>query len=229
MPPFASSPHDPNDRNLSFVSNQWSPNPYKAPSHSSSDAGRRSFCTVLFCRTCPPIFSEPEFGCKIIGGKDKAVRQKSSWRSRLLEFSTWASMLCVVDCTILPLLTILFPLLGWMDDLLDESWLDEVGHAVALCVVLPIGALATTTNYCLAHRRLWIACIGWVGMFSIAAANGGCQGIVRVLGDSPVGTTFESFLHMVHHGLAHRAANLTGCALLMSSNYLSKTVPPKQP
>ena len=112
-----------------------------------------------------------------------------------------------------------------MDDLLDESWLDEVGHAIALCVVLPIGALATTTNYCLAHRRLWIAGIGWMGMISIAAANGGCQGIPLILGDSPLGRAVESFLHIVHHGLAHRVANLSGCALLMCSNYLSKTVP----
>ena len=228
MPPFASSSHESNGRNRSFVTNQWSPKPIvKSPSH--ADAARRSFCTVLFCRTCPPIFGEPEVvGCKIIGGgKDKATRQKSSWRSRLLEFSTWASMLCVIDCTVLPLLTILFPLLGWMEDLLDEAWLDEVGHAVALRVVLPIGALATTTNYCLAHRRVWIFSIGWVGMISIAAANGGCQGIVRMLGNSSAGNIFESFLRIVHHGLAHRAANLTGCALLMTSNYLSKTVVPR--
>ena len=138
-------------------------------------------------------------------------------------------MLCVLDCTILPLLTILFPLLGWMDDLLDHSWLDEVGHAVALCVVLPIGALATTTNYCLAHRHLWIASAGWMGMAYIAAANGGCSGMHRLfLGDTQTGRAVEKFLDIVHHGLPHRVANLNGCALLMFSNYLSKTVPPKQ-
>ena len=136
-------------------------------------------------------------------------------------------MLCVLDCTILPLLTILFPLLGWMDDFLDEVWLDEVGHAVALCVVLPIGAMATTTNYCLVHQRVWIAFVGWIGMIAIASANGGCQGIPRILGDTPMGHAVESFLQIVHHGLAHRVANLTGCALLMCSNYFSKTVLPK--
>jgi len=226
------------DSNFSFVSKEWSTKPGGAMKRSqgqhagAATAGgtRRSFCTVLFCRTCPPIFAQPTVGCTIIGGKTIQQKQEPvSWRKQLLKFSTWASMLCVLDCTILPLLTILFPLLGWMDDFLDQDWLDEVGHAVALCVVLPIGALATTTNYCLAHRHLWIACVGWVGMISIAAANGGCQGILKLLGDdTQAGRAVETFLHFVHHGLPHRVANLSGCALLMGSNYLSKTVPPKE-
>lgn len=164
--------------------------------------------------------------CTIIGGPK--IQPKPSWRSQLLKFSTWASMLCIVDCTILPLLTILLPLLGLVA--LDESWLHEVGHTVALCIVLPIGALATTTNFCLGHQRLWIAAIGWLGVLSIFIANGEhhCHGIVdNVFGhDTVMGRQAELYMHTVHHGLPHRVANLSGCALLMCSNYLSKTVLP---
>jgi hypothetical protein len=61
----------------------------------------------------------------------------SSWKHRLVQLSNLASILCVVDCTVLPLLTILLSLLGLAEQPHRLQWLHELGHRVAIYFVLP--------------------------------------------------------------------------------------------
>ena len=57
------------------------------------------------------------------------------WRERLLRVSRIGSILCVIDCTLLPIVTFLLPLLGVVNPHLE--WLHDLGHSMALYFVLP--------------------------------------------------------------------------------------------
>jgi len=186
----------------------------------------------------------------------------SSWKENLLKVSNIGSAICVLDCTLLPLLTILLPIVSALASggggaaaaatataSTTELWLHDVGHAVALWFVLPVGTLATASGYFFSHRRAWIGALGVVGLVLIAAANGGgtacghallshhhhhhhhhhaaatiggVAGILQSVLPSAAYGFVGRVLHLVQHGTAHRIANLAGCALLTGSNYLSK-------
>jgi MerC mercury resistance protein len=142
----------------------------------------------------------------------------TSWKERILQVSNYASALCVLDCTILPIVTVLLPLFGIA--FASSHALHELGHRVALYFVLPVGFTATTTNYALNHRKKWITAIGWVGLAAIFLANAGCS-----FGhgwNGPIGRGLHHLSHAIHHGVAHRVANLTGCSLLIISNTLAR-------
>lgn len=139
-----------------------------------------------------------------------------SWKENLLKVSNYASLLCVLDCIILPIVTIVFPFLGIVAaSPAQMEFLHELGHQVALYFVLPVGALATTMNYT-QHRKLWITVLGWLGLVAVAAANAGCT-----IPTSIVGHSVHHIMHALHHGVLHRTTNILGCALLLGSNYLS--------
>lgn len=123
---------------------------------------------------------------------------------------------------------------GW----LSVEAMHQLGHAVALYFVLPVGSLALGTNYAWKHQRKWITSIGVLGLLTIALANGAVAGgghehvhvhtvtAAHEPGHVPAavfsGTTImATFLYTVQHGVTHRLVNLLGCALLMLSNYLS--------
>ena len=68
-----------------------------------------------------------------------ATDKESFWQTtsqRLVRLANLASILCVIDCTVLPIVTILFPLLG-MAAPGHMEWLHEFGHSVAIFFVLP--------------------------------------------------------------------------------------------
>lgn len=145
-------------------------------------------------------------------------KDESSWKQRLLKFSNIASFLCVLDCTVLPAVTLLLPLLGFVTSPATSELFCTIGHAAALYFVLPVGFLATTTNYLYNHRKFWITSIGWLGMLLIFGANAphghhhhhhAAQGLIQTV------------LHGIQHGVAHRVTNLAGCALLILSNRIS--------
>lgn len=145
----------------------------------------------------------------------------SSWdrgwelaKSRLLKISNIASALCVLDCTILPAVTVLLPLVGMATTPAQSRWLHELGHSVALFFVLPVGGLAAFLNY-LSHRRTAVSFPALLGLCFVYAAN------------APHGYPIVSLLphglaHALHCGSwVHRFTNLLGCALLLGSNYVS--------
>ena len=138
-----------------------------------------------------------------------------TWKEKLLQYSNFASFLCVLDCTILPAVTILFPLVGIVAAPASLEWLHHAGHQLALYFVMPVGFTATTTNYLYNHKTAWITALGWLGLALVFVSNAHLH-----LHGAPALVT--KFLHLVHHGVAHRVANLCGCALLITSNYISR-------
>lgn len=242
-----------------------------------SDSYCRKVCclpTVLYksssAATASPIFNKDkkkpvtnmELYCSAINPDDTATddsqiensevpSKAASWKETLLRFSTIASILCVIDCTILPILTIVLPLLGMVsavNTILPFNHLvHHYGHLMTIYFVLPIGFFATTINFLYNHRKKWITAIGWCGLLLILAANTGSGGcgpamehvhahsqhthhtvVVRTvvthaslsLWDGMI-QSVSSILHTIQHGIYHRITNLSGCALLIVSNYIS--------
>mmetsp|Transcript_7532 Transcript_7532/g.20965 ORF Transcript_7532/g.20965 Transcript_7532/m.20965 type:complete len:207 (+) Transcript_7532:193-813(+) len=135
------------------------------------------------------------------------------WKRRLLQISDIASILCVIDCTVLPAVTIFLPILGIAASAEQAKWLHDVGHSIALWFVMPVGGLAATMNY-LTHKKAKLSAMAALGLTLIYAANG--QG-GPILSQLP-----HHLAHNLHCGKwLHRTTNLLGCACLLGSNYLS--------
>jgi hypothetical protein len=202
---------------------------------------RLSFCRMPNCFDCPPTkfpycavindaasedsFSDSGSEASLDMGETKTAAlfgiqsRQLNIKDSLLKVSNWASLLCVLDCTILPIVTLILPLFGIVAaSPAQMEWLHEVGHSVALYFVMPVGGLATTMNYT-QHRKKWITAIGWLGLLAVLSANAGCHSVHRIPG--ALGHYLHKGLHYLHHGVVHRVTNLAGCALLMTSNYLS--------
>lgn len=126
----------------------------------------------------------------------------------LLRVSNAASILCVLDCSILPAIT----LAGLAAGALPASrahTLHEMGHKLALYFVLPVGSAAALSNYTIGARNLRCLIAAFLGLLCVLAANGHGRAVAWL----PRG---------VHHaGAVHRIVNLAGCGLLLSSNYVS--------
>lgn len=92
------------------------------------------------------FYSDDSFDyCQII--ENSKSSKVLSWKQSMIQLSNWASVLCVIDCTLLPLLTFVLSVLGIIDG--DNGnghkleWLHAIGHAVALYFVLPGMSLTT--------------------------------------------------------------------------------------
>mmetsp|Transcript_412 Transcript_412/g.705 ORF Transcript_412/g.705 Transcript_412/m.705 type:complete len:338 (-) Transcript_412:113-1126(-) len=134
------------------------------------------------------------------------------WKERLMKISNIASVLCVIDCTALPIITLILPLLGLGASAAQTEWLHELGHSVAMYFVLPVGGMAGTLNY-LSHRKIWTSAPAALGLSMIYLANGH-GGILSLLP--------HELAHSLHCGsVLHRIVNIAGCALLLRSNYMS--------
>lgn len=144
----------------------------------------------------------------------KSSKQVSTyaWKENLLQISNVASFLCVIDCTILPIITLLLPLIGFAASPDQEEWLHHIGHKVAMNFVLPIGGMAVTMNYP-SHKRISLLFVSILGLFLIFVANSSCH--------SPIVSIFPHHIgHLLHEGLVHRCVNTLGCALLTFVNYI---------
>lgn len=132
---------------------------------------------------------------------------------KLAKISNIASMLCVIDCTVLPVVTVLLPLIGLGASPAQAKWLHELGHSVAIFFVLPVGGLAATMNY-LSSKNAFLSSIAVLGLSMIYAANGHGGPILSRLP--------HNVAHSLHCGtLLHRSVNIVGCACLLTSNYLA--------
>jgi hypothetical protein len=139
---------------------------------------------------------------------------KSKIFDRLLKISNIASFLCVIDCTVLPIITIALPLLGLSASASTAAYLHELGHSVALFFVLPVGTMATTVNY-LNHEKKSLLALALVGLTCIYVANGHGGPLLSLIP--------SKLAHDLHCGTAlHRMTNIAGCACLLTSNILGK-------
>ena len=142
---------------------------------------------------------------------EKLSRRKVFSLDKLRRLSNFASLLCVLDCTILPLVTCILPLLGLFN--LDHDsleWIHQFGHGLAFCFVLPVGSMSTYLNYS-SHRKLSIAWMACLGLICVVMAN---------LYSLPIIGHIE-FLHTLHSGGLHRVLNIIGCTMILGSNYLT--------
>lgn len=150
------------------------------------------------------------------GLKKSGGSKWNEWKRRLLQISNIASILCVVDCTVLPAVTIFLPILGLATSAERAKWLADVGHSIALWFVMPVGGLAATMNY-LTHKKAKLSALAALGLTLIYAANGHGGPILSRLP--------HHLAHNLHCGTwLHRATNLFGCACLLGSNYYSHQI-----
>ena len=108
--------------------------------------------------------------------------------------SNLASLLCVLDCTLLPLVSMAIPALSFGAGILPSSssatggggsaglaassalshlnaHLPGISHGIALRFVLPVGTLTAATNYVFGHRRVRFALASMLGLSLIYLAN----------------------------------------------------------
>lgn len=160
---------------------------------------------------------------KNLPDSDKNNSSKSrNIRERMLKLSNVASLLCVMDCTVLPLVTVLLPLLGLGAATTSYAGLSnamhDIGHQMALYFVLPVGGFAMIMNY-LNHQRKLLLALSSLGMGMVYMANAGHH--------SPI---FAFLPHKLAHEITcgtvlHRIVNIIGCGFLLWSNYLGKKTP----
>ena len=136
---------------------------------------------------------------------DRPISQQPTmqdgWRSSVHAISSAASLLCVLDCTLLPLFAIIFPVFNLA---IPSALFHHIAHAVAIYFVLPMGLLTTALNYA-SHRRIRLLSFSLVGLILIGLTN-----------------SHIFNLDALHHGWGHRFANIAGCTVLLVSNYLSR-------
>jgi MerC mercury resistance protein len=146
----------------------------------------------------------------------------TTWKDRLRQLSNVASILCAIDCTVLPRLTVLLPLGGVAA--ISTPWLHTLSHQVALYFVVPVGLLTTGMNAAsqsgaTTTRRNggWVlaTAMGLLGVVLVGLANASDH--AALFGWLPL-----AWRHAAHHGWTHRLVNVAGCALLWSSNYWSR-------
>jgi hypothetical protein len=131
---------------------------------------------------------------------------KKSWQSRLGRVSAVASILCAVDCTVLPALLVIVPALNIAGA--SSAGLHEISHLVAVWFVAPVGGAALTANW-FQHRRNWVGVWGLSGLLLVLFAN------LHL----PHGFLPSPMYRMVHG--FHSLISLAGCALLLSSQWYS--------
>lgn len=67
---------------------------------------------------------------------EESPEEQASWKDRLLKMSNIASMLCVIDCTVLPIVTVVLPLLGLAGFTAAQmEWLHHFGKRTCTCFV----------------------------------------------------------------------------------------------
>ena len=84
-----------------------------------------------------PHFSPVPVSKKVIEIKQPFRRRITETSNRLLKLTSAASLLCVIDCTILPFVTLALPFLGLGATSKQARILHDVGHNLALWFVLP--------------------------------------------------------------------------------------------
>lgn len=104
---------------------------------SSSNSSNRSSTRWLQC-TRSSSSSEPPPENDSSQEKNNNKHLMSNIRQKLLNISNIASMLCVIDCTVLPIVTVVLPLIGMGVSSPEQAkFLHELGHSVAIFFVLP--------------------------------------------------------------------------------------------
>ena len=150
-----------------------------------------------------------------------AKKKNKSMFDKFRKASNCASLLCVLDCTLLPVVTVGLPLLGVVHlSTAKLQMIDKLGHSLALFFVLPVGSLTTTINY-RGHRKKWIASMALFGILLVGIANSHWH-LPHSWPAMLIGAIHNMQSCGCHPSIWHRLANVGGCALLLGSNYISQ-------
>lgn len=149
----------------------------------------------------------------------------SSMLDKVRQMSNFASFLCVLDCTLLPLITVALPMLGLLNLGAGQlQAIDNLGHSLALFFVLPVGSLTTGVNY-LSHKKKTISALAILGLTMVGLANSH----IHVHHWPILGSFSLDWIGTVLHKIQgcgtspwHRIVNVSGCACLLGSNYWSQ-------
>jgi len=124
--------------------------------------------------------------------------ETTSWKDRLIDVSNLASLLCVLDCTLLPFVSIAIPALSWGVGIITGStaitssnpimtglssfmaYLPAISHGIALYFVIPVALLTNIVNYFFGHKEIRFSLLSIVGVTLIYAANGSGVGILSI-------------------------------------------------
>jgi len=170
------------------------------------------------------------------GGNNEPINNKvpkKTFEEKMQQISNVASMLCVVDCTVLPIVTVLLPLFG-VAATSSSATLHEIGHAISLYFVLPVGSLTATLNYLSSKQKalgrkkraqaMGLFFMSLWGLFLVYVANS--HSILRPIMFVLSKALPHKQLHALHShtSILHKATNVLGCGLLMSSNSLSHRI-----
>lgn len=154
----------------------------------SSEADQTSLLPPLYQSTQNPtsnIRSSQEASSSNVSISN--TNNTGSWKERLLDVSNFASLLCVLDCTLLPLVSIAIPALSWGVGFIIGSggastavpptlsaflaYLPVLSHGIALYFVIPVGLLTTVINFFFGHREVKFSMTALFGVALIYAAN----------------------------------------------------------
>lgn len=136
-----------------------------------------------------------------------ATEAPATWVQKLNKISTFASILCAIDCTVFPILLALLPLAGFAPAGLS-AWIHKAAHAVAIWFVAPVGGGAVISNW-FQHKKPLVGLWGMSGVALVLLAN------IHL----PHAILGWHVPHALEHSLHanHRLINVAGCALLLSS------------
>eukprot|EP00743_Colponemidia_sp_Colp-15_P011722 GILK01013151.1.p1 GENE.GILK01013151.1~~GILK01013151.1.p1 ORF type:complete len:260 (-),score=19.66 GILK01013151.1:164-904(-) len=119
----------------------------------------------------------------------------------LTEFSMIASILCAIDCTVLPVILGAIPMVDIASPESSQK-LHHLLHQVSLYFVLPVGGAAVITNY-FEHKQPKYVASGLSGLGLILAANGPWDVL-----------PYEYISKSVY--------NTAGCAILLASQWFAR-------
>jgi hypothetical protein len=143
--------------------------------------------------------------------KIPTIRAGKMRLAKVNQVANVASLLCMIDCTALPVIMVAMQLVG-LTSSSNMECLHRWGHLAAVYFVLPVGGLAAASNF-LSHRKPRVSLFALLGLLLIYASNG-TGGPLKLLP--------HAVRHQLHCGtLVHRLVNIVGCALLIGSNYRS--------
>jgi hypothetical protein len=159
------------------------------------------------------------------GRKQTKQQQQQQQRQPMIlllqRYSRIASWICVFDCTILPIVTFLMPLLsgGLKSSNNNNSsssiileFIHSIGDYSVIYFLLPVGTVSVTLQYYTSHQQLWIFGMGVIGLVFVTIAN---------FYNLPIVGHIDIF-HIFHGGIYHRLLNIFGCTCLVGSNHIAR-------
>ena len=155
------------------------------------------------------------------GGEDSSSSDKvTSWNEKITKIANIASILCAIDCTVLPLFSVALSFLGVFKTSTvsagccgGNDLIGHIGHLFANYFVLPVAGTVAIMHF--ATKKFIPSVLTTLGMSFVYVTNSHGGPILKLLP--------HELNHILHHNpVWHRVVNLSGVALMLGANYLSK-------